>query len=58
MCKRAGIHPGETTPNGKLTLEFGECLGACEMAPCVLEGEDLVADVTPEKADAMLEKYM
>jgi NADH-quinone oxidoreductase subunit E len=57
MCKRAGIHPGETTPNGKLTLEFGECLGACEMAPCVLEGDDLVADVTPEKADALLEKY-
>ena len=57
MCHKAGIKPGECTPNGKLTIEFGECLGACEMAPCVLEGEDLVADVTHEKADAMVAKY-
>ena len=57
MCHKAGIKPGECTPNGKLTIEFGECLGACEMAPCVLEGDDLVADVTHDKADAMLAKY-
>jgi NADH-quinone oxidoreductase subunit E len=57
ICHKAGIQPGQCTPNGKLTIEFGECLGACEMAPCILEGDDLVADVTHEKADAMLEKY-
>lgn len=57
MCHKAGIRPGECTPNGKLTIEFGECLGACEMAPCVLEGDDLVADVTNEKADALIAKY-
>lgn len=57
MCHKAGIKPGECTPNGKLTIEFGECLGACEMAPCVLEGEDLVADVSHEKADALIAKY-
>src|SRR6266702_3123659 len=28
MCHKLGIHPGETTPDGKLTLEFAECLGA------------------------------
>ena len=53
----AGLKPGECSANGKLTIEFGECLGACEMAPCVLEGDDLVADVTNEKADAMIAKY-
>jgi len=57
MCHKAGIKPGECTPNGKLTIEFGECLGACEMAPCVLEGEELVADVSHEKADALIAKY-
>jgi len=57
MCHKAGIKPGECTPNGKLTIEFGECLGACEMAPCVLEGENLVADVSHEKADALIAKY-
>ncbi len=29
MCHKLGIRPGETTADGKLTLEFGECLGAC-----------------------------
>ena len=29
MCEKAGIKPGETTPDGKLTIEPAECLGAC-----------------------------
>ena len=39
LCHAAGIEPGETTPDGKLTLEFAECLGACEFAPCMLAGD-------------------
>jgi len=54
MCHKLGIQPGETTANGKLTLEFGECLGACDFAPCMLAGEDLHKDLTKEKADAFL----
>ena len=54
MCTQAGIRPGETTANGKLTLEFGECLGACEYAPCMLAGETLHKCVTTEQADAFL----
>ena len=57
MCHQAHIEPGETTPNGKLTLEFGECLGACEYAPCMLAGDDLVKDLNNEKADEFLAKY-
>ena len=57
MCHKAGLKPGECSANGKLTIEFGECLGGCEMAPCILEGDDLVANVTHEMADKMLEKY-
>lgn len=54
MCHRAGIDPGGTTADGKLTLEFGECLGACEYAPCMLAGETLHKCLTPEKADEFL----
>lgn len=54
MCHQAGIHAGETTPDGKLTLEFAECLGACDFAPCMLAGKDLHKDLTNEKADAFL----
>ena len=41
MCHKLGIQPGDTTKDGKLTLEFGECLGACEFAPCMLANETL-----------------
>ena len=32
-CKKLGIEPGETTADGKLTVEFAECLGICDFAP-------------------------
>ena len=54
LCHKANIQPGETTPDGALTLEFAECLGACEFAPCMLANETLHKDLTAEKADAFL----
>jgi len=54
MCHAAGISQGQTTPDGKLTLEFAECLGACEFAPCMLAGEVLHKNLTNESADAFL----
>lgn len=54
MCHKAGIKPGQTTPDGRLTIEYAECLGACEYAPCMLAGEDLHKDLTLEKADEFL----
>jgi NADH-quinone oxidoreductase subunit E len=54
MCHKLGIHPGETTGDGRLTLEFAECLGACDFAPCMLAGDTLHKDLTNEKADEFL----
>ncbi len=54
LCTKAGIKPGETTPDGSLTIEPAECLGACDFAPCMLAGDDLHKDLTPEKADQFL----
>ncbi len=56
LCHKAGIHPGETTPDGTLTLEFAECLGACEFAPCMLANQTLHKDLTEEKANVFLEQ--
>jgi NADH-quinone oxidoreductase subunit E len=56
LCHKAGIEPGQTTPDGNLTLEFAECLGACEFAPCMLANQTLYKDLTPETADAFLER--
>jgi NADH-quinone oxidoreductase subunit E len=50
ICKKLEIEPGATTADGKLTLEFGECLGACDGAPCVLVDDELHLNATAEKA--------
>ncbi len=54
LCEKAQIHPGETTADGKLTLEYAECLGACEYAPCMLANQTLHKSVSKEQADAFL----
>src|ERR1700674_579790 len=50
MCRQAGIRPGGTTPDGRLTLEYAECLGACEYAPCMLAGKTLHKNLTADSA--------
>lgn len=56
MCHAAGIKPGETTPEGGLTIEFAECLGACEYAPCMLAGSELHKNLTKESAEAFVKE--
>jgi NADH-quinone oxidoreductase subunit E len=46
------VKPGETTRDGRVTLEYAECLGACEHAPCMLANTELVKSVSQEQADA------
>jgi NADH-quinone oxidoreductase subunit E len=54
LCRKLGLRPGETTADGRLTLEFAECLGACESAPCMLVGDRVYANLTREKVDEAL----
>jgi NADH-quinone oxidoreductase subunit E len=54
LCEKAGIQPGGTTPDGKLTIEPAECLGACEFAPCMLAGEVVHENLDTIKADEFL----
>ena len=55
LCQRLGIRPGETTPDGRVTLEFAECLGACDHAPAILAGDIVLKQMTREKLDAWLD---
>lgn len=52
---RYGIHMGGTTTDGRFTIETAECLGLCDIAPCMLVGENRFGDLTPESAIAALE---
>jgi NADH-quinone oxidoreductase subunit E len=51
LSDKLGVAPGETTRDGRVTLEYAECLGACEYAPCMLADKLLVKSATPQQAD-------
>ncbi len=50
-----GIAFGETTPDGKFTLEWANCLGMCDQGPAMLVNEQVFTQVTPEKVHDILE---
>lgn len=51
---KLGVKCGQTTADGKITLEFAECIGACDGAPACLRNDVQVMDVTTEKADSLI----
>lgn len=54
ICGKLGIHPGETTADGKFTISMVECLGSCGTAPMMQIGFDYHEDLTAEKVDKIL----
>ena len=55
ICSKLGIHPGETTEDGKYTVSLVECLGSCGTAPMMQIGFDYYEDLTPEKVDKIMD---
>ncbi|HQU83999.1 MAG TPA: NADH-quinone oxidoreductase subunit NuoE [Pyrinomonadaceae bacterium] len=55
ICNKLGIHPGETTEDGKFTVTLVECLGSCGTAPMMQIGFDYHEDLTNEKVDKILD---
>lgn len=51
-----GIKRGETTPDGKFTLECMECLASCGTAPVLQVNGEFVENVTLEMADALVDE--
>ena len=49
-----GVRPGDTTADGKLTLEPAECLGACDFAPCMLADNTLHKNLDTVQAERIL----
>ena len=54
VCQRLRVRPGETSADGKITVEFAECIGVCEGAPSVLLDDAGRGNVTPDKVDGLL----
>jgi NADH-quinone oxidoreductase subunit E len=51
--KKLGIGNKEVTPDGQISLEEVECMGACSWAPAVQVNYDFHHDMTVEKLDRL-----
>jgi NADH-quinone oxidoreductase E subunit len=54
ISNRLNIKPGETTPDGKFTLEIVQCLAACGTAPALRINDELYENVTLESIDELI----
>lgn len=58
IAEKLGIRFGETTPDKRFTLLPVSCLGDCDHAPSMMINNDLYNDLTLEKIDHLLKKYV
>jgi NADH-quinone oxidoreductase subunit E len=54
VCEKLQVRPGGTSADGKITVEFAECIGVCEGAPAVLINDAGRGNITPDKVDLLL----
>ncbi len=55
LKEKLGIGYNETTPDGKITLKEGECMGACGDAPVMLvNNRRMCSWMNPEQIDKLL----
>jgi len=51
-----GIRFGETTPDGKFSLHWANCLGMCDQGPALLVNDLVFTEITPEKVHGILQQ--
>jgi bidirectional [NiFe] hydrogenase diaphorase subunit len=54
--KRHGIKPGETTPDGELSVLTARCLGSCGLAPAAVMDNTVLGKIGPAEMLARIEK--
>jgi NADH-quinone oxidoreductase subunit E len=56
--KKLGIHVGETTKDGRVTLRTAECLASCGTAPMMQVDKTYYENLTPEEVDRVLDRLL
>lgn len=56
--RQLNIEVGETTDDGKYSLNCLRCVGACGLAPVVLVGDKTYGRVSPEGVKEILDEYL
>jgi NADH-quinone oxidoreductase subunit E len=51
-----GVAPGQTTPDGNITLEVCRCVGACSQAPVIVIDDEIQGRVRPNKLPQLVRK--
>ena len=57
LCEELEINAGDTTKDGKFTVQATRCLGACGLAPVMMINDDVFGRLTPAEIPAIIEKY-
>lgn len=55
--KELGIKAGDTTDDGKYSLQVVRCLGACGLSPTIMVNQDTHARMKADKVPEILKKY-
>jgi bidirectional [NiFe] hydrogenase diaphorase subunit len=55
---RLNVKTGETTSDGAVSLLTARCMGACGLAPVVVNDGDVAAQITPDGAVAKVEEWI
>lgn len=56
--KKLGIHAGETTKDGRVTLRTAECLASCGTAPMMQVDRAYYENLTTEEVDRILDRLL
>jgi NADH-quinone oxidoreductase subunit E len=56
LSRKWQVKPGHTSADGRVSLEYAECLGGCEGAPCILVNDECHMNITEETATEILER--
>ncbi|MCA1960966.1 MAG: NADH-quinone oxidoreductase subunit NuoE [Desulfomonile sp.] len=57
IVRDIGLNVGETSQDGRFTLEAVRCLGACGLAPVMMVGNDTHGNIDPKDTIKILEAY-
>ncbi|MDD6312271.1 MAG: NAD(P)H-dependent oxidoreductase subunit E [Firmicutes bacterium] len=57
ISKEIGIKPGETSADGKFSLEATRCIGACGLAPVLTVNDEVYGRLTVKDVPDILAKY-
>lgn len=55
--RQLGIEVGQSSPDGKFSLNCLRCVGACGLAPVVMVGERVYGRVSPQMVKGILKEY-